>query len=221
MLSTLLDNDILAKATAYSFLEELESALALRVDEFGVLGSAIFVLKPKRLAKAFDGGEQAHERLKEFASRVLTVEPSEEETILAVRLENLAVQNGLELDVGESQLAAITIFRELKILCTGDKRAVIALEKLLEHELQMAVLCGKVVCLEMLVLKLSQLRGHDFMREKVCSSTGNDKSVEICYQCHQTSVDHQEIEGCLFGYVRRLQDQAPSMCAPLHWLVSQ
>lgn len=212
----LLDNDMAAKATAYSLLEEMSNELLSPPGKFGVLGSLIFVINQSRLRKASDGGEQAHLRLTRFVASATVIEPSDEETMLAAELEDLARTNRFQFDTGESQLIAVAILRGAPMVCTGDKRAVAALERLRLLDARIAMLDGKVISLESLVRQISSSKGHDYVRRRVCASLGTDIAVEICYQCLQEAVSANDIEQCLLGYTRKLRLQAPSICGELN-----
>ncbi len=57
------------------------------------------------------------------------MEPTDREVAFATNLELTAQRAGLQLDVGESQLVAIVIERAIATFDTGDKRAIVSLEK--------------------------------------------------------------------------------------------
>ena len=205
----LVDNDILAKCAIYSLMGEVVAALGVTTHQVGVLGSARFVLSPKRLKTAGDGQGNAYQRLTLFLQNVETVEPNQIETALAAELERVAIERNVQLDVGESQLCAIAVIRATKWLCTGDKRAIFAVEQLRTGIAKLKALDGKFICLEALVRALNHTHGHAFVRNRVCASRGTDKTLEICFQCHNTVAEIDEIDEGISSYLRALAVRAP------------
>jgi hypothetical protein len=213
MPSVFLDNDIAAKAAAYNLLGELADALSVGFGEIGLLGSLLFVISPKRLRSAADGEEAAHQRLSTFVGRAVTLEPDPGETLLAVKLEELALKNNVQLDIGESQLCAMAIERAAERLCTGDKRAVVAIECLYPLAPELTALAGKVEFLEAIIRSMNTHFGHDHIRGRVCASPGTDTAIEICFQCHNSKADESETERGLSSYIRAMIKRAPTVCA--------
>jgi hypothetical protein len=73
-------------------------------------------------------------RLDDFLASVELIEPTVEESTLAAEFESLALAAALPLDAGESQLCAVLVSRNLPLLVTGDKRAITALESLVDSD---------------------------------------------------------------------------------------
>ncbi len=213
MRSVLIDNDIVAKTVAYGLIDELVSVLA--ADEVCVLGTVTFVISTKRLKSAKDGAESAHRRLKTFVALATVIEPSVVESKLAARLEQVALDLNVQLDVGESQLCAIAIIRGANLLCTGDKRAIAAIERLRAAVEEVMVLDHRLVPLEALVGAMVRIFGHDHLRNNICGSKGTDKAVEICFQCHNAFCDPLEAGAGLASYIRHLALAAPNVCAEI------
>ena len=146
------DNDVLLKAACYGFTLRFW-ALPGDFPGVGVLGAARFVL-----ATAVARGSRVRDKaaatfaLAEFFALAEVLEPTDSELGVAADLEQLAQRAGLELDVGESQLAAMVTGRGIPLLDTGDKRAVRGLEALIERSRTCAQLCARVRCLEQLLL---------------------------------------------------------------------
>jgi hypothetical protein len=208
----LLDNDIVAKITAYDLADELVSILRAPYDHLGVLGTLVFAVSPKRLHRAKDGGSTAHLRLKKFVQAVTVLEPTANESRLAVALEEAAQQLGVDLDVGESQLAAIAMLRSADRLYTGDKRAIVSLESLRKMLEQLATLDGKIVPLEAVALAMIKEFGHEPIRSSVCASHGTDLALEVCFQCHNAEGKESETLVGIESYLGRINRAAPNLC---------
>jgi hypothetical protein len=215
MCRILLDNDIVAKAVAYRLVEELLTVLKIPANELGVLGTLVYVLSPKRLRTAPDGGESACERLRAFVASTHVLEPTDAESRLAILFEEAAQEAEADLDVGESQIFAIAVCREVQKVCTGDKRAITALEILRQKVEEISRMDGRVVPLEELARAMVEAHGHERIRERICAAEGTDLALEICFQCHNEHGDPTETEAGLKSYLSSLRRTAPTMCGDL------
>ena len=154
------------------------------------------------------GGNAAHRNLHEFAAAAEVLEPSEEESQLAARLEEAALEATLQLDVGESQLCAIVVSRNIPILCTGDKRGIRAIERLSLTFAELACLAGRVLPLECLILRMLAILQYIELRGTICASRGTDRAIEICFQCHQGEGEEQEAIAGLESYINNIAKDA-------------
>jgi len=209
MPKTLIDNDILSKCVIFSLLNEMVVALGHPAAEIGVLGVVRFVISAKRLGKAQDGGDNAYGRLSSFLDTVELLEPTEEETAIAAELEALAMKHQVELDIGESQLCAIAITRVVEQICTGDKRAIAAIEQLRDSFEPLSNLDRKLVCLEALVIALISIYGHASIRDAIYPCRGTDKALDICFQCHNAEAEITQIDEGLQSYLKSVLRAAP------------
>jgi hypothetical protein len=151
------DNDVVLKAVCYGLAEAIWPAGG--GPPVGVLGAARYVLAEAiNRASTKRDKAQIHSDLQRFLDSALVLEPTELEISLAVDAESAAQKAGVPLDTGESQLAAITVERGIPALETGDKRAIHALEELIEAVPFLGDLCGRVRCLEQI---MRQLASHD------------------------------------------------------------
>jgi hypothetical protein len=175
-----IDNDVLLKAVSYDLVEELLPSL----DTLACLGSARFVLT-KWLRRRLEPADSitALGRLTSTLAGIDVIEPTREEQEMAADLEYLAQLNALSLDSGESQLCAIVVTRSFEFLLTGDKRAVVAIERLLALDARLLGLLHKVRCLEHLVVQAIERYGHDQLRVAVCGHPDVDKVLSIVFSC--------------------------------------
>lgn len=203
-----IDNDVLIKAAAYGLLTATSEAFGGSV---GVLGVARFVVtkrleKDRRIADA----AQATANWLGFLDGAEELEPSADELDLATAIEEAAAARGLPLDVGESQLCAIVITRQVRRLVSGDKRAVKAAEQLLPSVAALAAMSGAWVCLEQLVAALADRVDAEGIRVSICAEPDMDRALTICMSCGSTGPWSGEgIE----SYVNDLREHAPTLLA--------
>jgi hypothetical protein len=206
-MNALIDNDIILKGACYGLLPEV-LATVCGDDPVGVLGAARFVVS-KRIGKAAinKGREAALANLEEFLHRALTIEPTEAEQTIAADLELAALNSGLSLDSGESQLCAVLVERAVPWMLTGDKRAIRAIEQLIESYARLTELMGKVKCLEQLALAaIPDDAKADSFREKVCAEAHVDKTLAICFSCSSGATG--DYTKGLESYIGDLRSQA-------------
>ncbi|TMK40054.1 MAG: hypothetical protein E6G56_08620 [Actinobacteria bacterium] len=210
------DNDVLLKAACYGIAQRFWPH-AGEEPAAGVLGAARFVI-----ASAIARGSRVRDKaaaskaLAEFLSEAAVLEPTNAEVGAAAELERLAQLTGLELDVGESQLAAMTAGRDIALLDTGDKRAVRGLEILIDLSETCAQLGARVRCLEQLFLRVLDEKPGEFeaIARAVCAEPAVDKTASICFGCY--SGGGMERDAVLVGlesYVGSLRTAAPRVLA--------
>jgi hypothetical protein len=210
-----IDNDILFKGACYGLLTDLVSIVCPAEEAVGVLGSARFVV-PNKIERSTLKQKPASvlEALFEFLSRATVLEPVTREQEMAADLELTAQRLGLSLDTGESQLCAILVHRFLSLLFTGDKRAIAAIERLLDVDPRLIPICGKVMCLEQAFASALARDGSVLLRCAVCAEPDIDKALTICFSCHSESVTVQSHTEGLQSYINALRAVATRVLAP-------
>ena len=208
-------NDILFKGACYGLLNELISTACSGTEVAGVLGSARFVVSKKiEKSKLRRNGVPALACFLQFLSRTEALEPTDNERNMAADLELAAQKLGINLDSGESQLCAILVHRVLQLLLTGDKRAIAAMEKLMDADVRLRPICGKVRCLEQLVHDALAIGDHGTLRGAVCSEPEIDKALAICFSCTNQSIEMASVIEGLQSYIRSLRMQASRVLSP-------
>jgi len=190
----LVDNDVLIKLAAYGLLNQLSS-----FGSVGILGSARYVVSA-RLKKVCPAG------LDDFASfleTVIEVEPTDAEIAITAALSEFGQMHGLPLDVGESQLVAITIERGTGVVITGDKRAIVSMPKAIASQYDAQPLNGRIVCLEQLILGM----GGQKIRAHICSQPGMDKALRLCFGCYRADFNLDDVEVGLHSYVTAIRNE--------------
>src|SRR5205814_263214 len=126
----------------------------------GILGAAQFVVrKAIKKRRPRNGVDESLSHFESALRQAVVIETSSEEQQFAADLELAANRAGLALDAGESQLCAIVVLRPINHLLTGDKRAIRALESLLPMAIGLKPLCGRLKCIEQLILLTLQHSG--------------------------------------------------------------
>jgi hypothetical protein len=208
------DNDIVCKCCCYQLLFEVIDSLEIQAEMVGVLGTARFVVakRIKRSGLLKDPSGPISE-LDGFLAKASVVEPTDVEQFAAADLEFAAQVAGLPLDVGESQLCAITLERSIPLLLTGDKQAIESLEGLLPSVSGLAEICGKVKCLEQVILGLLNFRNPDTVWNAICNEQHVDKALTYALGCSRAALDLEEaIEG-LVSYINAIRQAAPRVLA--------
>ena len=210
------DNDLILKAVCYGITSDFWPGLCATI-EVGVLGAARYVVS-KRLDRAplLRNRSDAQTGLANLLACVAELEPTDREISLAADFEVAAQREGLSLDAGESQLAAMVIERAVPILETGDKRAIRSIEQLLDRVAALHPIQGRVRCLEQIVRRvLDDADAIDRVAVAVCGEPGVDKTMSICFACSsgRPSTLDQVVEG-LASYIASLRADAPRVLVP-------
>jgi hypothetical protein len=145
-------------------------------------------------------------------ARAVAVEPTDEEQQIAADFELAAQRAGLSLDSGESHLCALALTRQVPRVLTGDKRAIAAIEGLVDVDQRLAALGGKVYCLEQLILIVLTPDSNERLRDSICTEISVDKTLAICFSCRSNSGFEATAE-CLGSYIRDIRSKAPRVLA--------
>lgn len=200
-----LDTDVLIKGAEFGLLSEFISVIPAKINNVGVLGAAPFVCRSRMHDHA------AISYLEGLLSNFQILEPTPEEVALAAELELAAQKANVNLDVGESQLCAITECRTIPQLATGDKRAIIAIEKIYALRARLEVFAKKIISLEQLVERLILRDDFSEIRAKICAKASLDKSLSICFSCNSAAVNLDECKAGLASYIRDLRRKAANV----------
>jgi hypothetical protein len=204
-----IDNDILFKGACYGLLSELIATACSATEVVGTLGSARFVVAKKiEKNKLLRNRTAALAVFFEFLNRSEALEPTQDEQNMAADLELVAQRIGINLDSGESQLCAMLVFRVFSLLLTGDKRAITAMEHLIDGDNRLIALTGKVRCLEQLVYDALTKKNHVALRTAICGEPQVDKALAICFSCTSHSVVMASIVEGLQSYIKALRTEA-------------
>lgn len=203
------DNDVLLKGTCYVLMPQIAAAVP-GIGATGVLGSSRYIV-PREIQRRCtrDIATRAEECFAAFLRENELLEPDSAEQAMAVRLERRAQDLGLNLDAGESQLLAIAISRGSPWVLTGDKRAIISIEILLDHEPCLAPVQRRVWCLEALVREVLFAGDTREIRSSICRVEEADRALSICFKCGRTPPTREEALEGLLSYITHLRSGAP------------
>ena len=208
----LIDNDVLLKGSCFGLLRRL---VGRSPAETGVLSACRYVLPRKiRRLRTGEAANAAVVELTEYLDLAAELEPTERESRLAAELEFRAQVAGLDLDVGESQLCAMAVMRAVPALLTGDKRAILGLERLVEHEPRIGAVAGRVYCLEQLFAPLLPTLDVGMVREVVCREPIVDRALANCFSCSGTAARTETVAEGLTSYIESIRAGARRVLAP-------
>jgi hypothetical protein len=198
----LLDNDVVLKVCAYRSHREMVSLTTSGELPPGMLAIGRFTLRSRFKRSRFLADVAASSlAFRELLAAIRLLDPTEPEIQLAAEIEERATALSLEFDTGESQLLAILLVREGKLLVTGDKRAVQAL-----HGVGMAAAEGRIACLEQLIAGMLADCDLTMLRNHVCSEPEADKALTACFACSASSVEAEDVLAGLRSYSSHLRN---------------
>jgi hypothetical protein len=213
-MNAVVDNDIVLKGVCYGILSDVLQPHNGRAGTIGVLGTARFVVSNRiKKVKLTRSENLILEELARFLSCCTQLNPTEHEQRLAAELEFAAQQLGLGLDTGESQLCAISILRAISKLFTGDKRAITAMERLLDGHTALLAMSGRVWCLEQAISILVAGGQLQSLRSAICSEPTVDKVLTICFACNSPDVQPETVVEGLNSYIGALRADAGRVLA--------
>ena len=212
MCELLVDTDVLIKLALYGLLDDVMHAgcVAGCTQRTGIITAAAFVAR-QRIGRQAVNASAANAHLETSLRTIVSLEPTEGELSLAAEFEAEANLIGVDLDNGESQLCAIALSRGDPIVLTGDKRALVALERLLPRIAELLRLTHRIACLEQALRVIVQRRGAKAVRDSVVAEPTADKATSICFRATSEVVpDDFDPEG-LDSYIEAIRRDAPSM----------
>jgi hypothetical protein len=207
-----IDNDVLHKMAAYGLLNDLLHGHPWGADGFCMLGAARFIVtKTLRKQPPARGLDDALTEFEVALATIAALEPSDEEIRLAADLEYAAQQLDVDLDAGESMLCAALLCRGADYIFSGDKRAIVALQALLEAGAVASGVRQRLVCLEQLFLWLLHGEQCDRIRAAVCAEPAADRALSNCFSCRSMGATVESWRDGLASYIRDLTQQAPDV----------
>jgi len=214
-MDAIVDNDILFKAASFGLFDELVLTNCQSDGSVGILGAARYLV-PKKIHRNIDAQmvDAASAAFQTFLAVAKIVEPTHDEQVMAADFELAAQRAAVALDSGESQLCAVLIARALPLLLTGDKRAIVALEQLIEIDNRLSALEGKVRCLEQLILLALSASNYAQFRAAVCRQPGVDKALAICFSCTLEQAALEGITEGLKSHINNLRSHANRILSP-------
>lgn len=203
-----LDNDIIHKLVAFQLFDEAIAISELQIDKTS--------LRVLPTAKHFFRGKQKKngaspdpiltaviELVSGCASAIYDVDDA-----VAQELAELKQVEGIH--EGEQTLIVATRSQTDFLLLSGDKNCMRGLAAIPEPIYRR--LCGRVICLEQIILKLIEVKGFVFVRDRVLAMASFDKSLQICFGLVTPATEENVIAG-LNSYINDIQQQVPNLLA--------
>ena len=205
----LIDGDVVIKICSYQLSNEFISVLGCISKNLAILAVTRFTIR-SRIARAnrLTDPIGATRAMVNILSQLGTLEPSEDEIDLAADLEQRAIELSVELDSGESQLFAILLKRNFKLLITGDKRAICALDLIAPPTEGQ-----RLACFEQLIATLVTRYDYLDIRARICGEPKTDRAITACFSCSSTPDIANTLSG-LRSYVNDLKIKARRLLIP-------
>jgi hypothetical protein len=203
-----LDNDITYKLVAFQLFDEAIATLQIDKNSLQVLPTAKFFFQRKQKKKGASPDEFLAVVI-ELVSSCVSVIADVNDTVTE-ELNQLRQVEGI--DEGEAALIVATRSQTDFLLLSGDKRCMRGLARIPEQIYKR--LSGRVICLEQIILKLIEVKGFVFVRDRILPMVSCDKSLQICFGVSSPATEENVIEG-LNSYINDIRQQAPNLLADL------
>lgn len=195
------DNDIILKLTAYGMMDEALECLKMDWSNVRVLESARFVFeRSKKLKKKHS--ESILLSAIDFVEKCATIssQDSDEYRLLMKEIKN-------DIDPGEATLIAATFQEFGSFLATGDKRCLKALATIECLQTIHEGLQNRVICLEQIICQLIEIKGFDWVLEKVLPNLECDKAVKAAFGSGSKS-QCETVRRTLNSYIQDLRTES-------------
>ena len=205
MLTCFLDNDIVIKLSAFDLFDGAITILNLDWEQLRVYSAAQYTFRGKSYIAQYS--ESVCQKAIAITQKCQKVEADNSiEFTLLNKVKNI--------DEGEAALIAATADKDVFLLTTGDKKCLKALATDPNLESVCKRLCGRVICLEQIILKLIEAKGFVFVRDRVLPMVSCDKSLQICFGVSSPATEENVMAG-LNSYINDIRQQAPDLLADL------
>ncbi|NUN65593.1 hypothetical protein HCU40_12730 [Pseudanabaena biceps] len=205
-----LDNDITYKLVAFQLFDEAIAISDLQIDKTNlrVLPTAKRVFQGKQKKSGTSPDPVLAEVIELVSSCAYAISDLDD----AVTEELTQLKQFQDIHVGEAALIVATRSQTDFLLLSGDKNCMTQLAAIPEQIYKR--LCGRVICLEQIILKLIVVKGFVFVRDRVLPMVSCDKSIQICFG-FSSSVREENVIAGLNSYINEIRQQAPNLLADL------
>ena len=206
-----LDNDIIHKLVAFQLFDEAIATLEIDRNSLQVLPTAKFFFQRKQkkhlLGSLSDAPDPVLNVVIELVSSCASIIADLDDTAAEELIQFQQVEG---IHEGEAALIVATRSQTDFLLLSGDKNCMRGLAAIPEPIYRR--LCGRVICLEQIILKLIEVKGFVFVRDRVLPMASFDKSLQICFGLVNPATEENVIAG-LNSYINDIQQQAPNLLA--------
>ncbi len=206
----LLDNDIIYKLVAFQLFDEAIAIPKLQIDKpnLRVLPTAKHFFRGKQKKN----GASPDPILTEVIELVSSCASAISDVDDAVTEELMQLQQVAGIHEGERALIVATRSQTDFLLLSGDKNCMTQLAAIPEQIYKR--LCGRVICLEQIILKLIEVRGFVFVCDRILPMVSCDKSLQICFG-YSTPASEESVIAGLNSYINDIRQQAPNLLGDL------
>ncbi len=203
MLTCFLDNDIVIKLSAFDLFDEAIAVLNLDWQQLQVVNTAQYTFRGKSYIAQYS---------EPVCQKAIAITQKCQKVMVENSLEAELLNGFAGIDIGEAALIVATRSQTDFLLLSGDKNCITQLAAIPEQIYKR--LCGRVICLEQLILKLIEVKGFVFVRDRVLPMVSCDKSLQICFGYSSSASEENVIVG-LNSYINDIRQQAPNLLANL------
>lgn len=207
----LIDNDILLKLISFQLMDEAIDSLQLSTDRLFVLSTALYRFKRKRKQQ-----EEYPDDI--WASAIAFVEScssiAKPDLLDLGILSEVQQLNAFPDQIHQGEIDLIIATRTIPdfLLMSGDKNCMKALYQLPDEIYQR--LCGRVVCLEQVVLKMIDLLGFKVVCDRIKPAAKCDKTIQLCFGYSEPAPESEVCEA-LQSYIDEIHRAAPGLLIKL------
>jgi hypothetical protein len=207
-----LDNDITHKLVAFQLFDAAIAISALQIDKTNlrVLSTAKHFFRGKQKKNGASPDPILTEVIELVSSCASAISDSDLDDAVTEELIQLEKVEGIHS--GEQTLIVATRSQTDFLLLSGDKNCMRSIAKIPEQIYRR--LCGRVICLEQIILKLIEVKGFVFVRDRVLPMVSCDKSLQICFG-YSTPASEENVIAGLNSYINEVRQQAPDLLADL------
>ncbi|NJR70783.1 MAG: hypothetical protein HC771_20685 [Synechococcales cyanobacterium CRU_2_2] len=210
-----IDNDIFLKLNVFHLFEEAIEVLGISQDEIRLLHSAKHVFRSKRKKKKRPYSEETWSIAIEIAEKSTPlVRPDINDSEIIEELQQIDKFRD-QIDEGESILILAIRLCPSFLLLSGDKRCFKALPQLPPS--MYGRLCGRVICLEQVVLTLIDTLGFEVVRDRIYPASAYDTAIKFCFGYSEPASEESTREA-LLSCIEEIQVFAPGLLWDLQGL---
>lgn len=199
-----LDNDIIRKLIAFGLFDEAIALLQITKADLQILPSAKFVLDKQRKKQKLHTPEVWTEVMA-LVESCATISETNYDSVEAEQLEQF------KDDIHEGEVTLILATRgEIDFrLLSGDKKFIKALALIPDKTIYNR-LCGRVICLEQFVLKLIEVKGFRWVKERILPQRDCDTALKACFGSGEQARE-ANVRETLSSYIKEVTDAAPNL----------
>lgn len=200
------DNDVVIKLAEYGLLMSLHEIVTEAGHEIHVLNSLPYVVGVNNPSAANQvlSSQSSVEQVKKFLE---VVNPASIKQATTFHIINSI--NDPNLDEGELTLIGCAIESDNPVLCSGDKRAIKALNNLIAAESLSFSHCI-IILLEHTLQILVNSMDEDYVLKQVMRKPDVDKAIRLCFQ-NATSEDIDSVISGLESYINSLKMECSNL----------